>query len=60
METKKIYKIIKETEQKVKGVKLTKDKALNADISKTIRAMAYEKIKSLFKERNENESKTKI
>lgn len=46
---KEIKKIVKETESEIKNLKKTKDNALNADMVKTLKAQAYEKILSVIK-----------
>lgn len=40
-------------EKSIKGTKLTKSKALNVDIIKTLKSMAYENIKAILVKRGE-------
>lgn len=47
-EIKKIKKGIKLCEKTIKETKLTKSKALNIDVIKTLKAMCYEKIKDIL------------
>jgi hypothetical protein len=46
---KKIIEILKETEKEIKSRPKVKDKCLDADVIKTLKAMAYIKIKDLFR-----------
>jgi hypothetical protein len=48
---KKIIKIIIDTEKQIKEMPKVKDKCLNSDAIKTLKAMAYTQIKDLLRKR---------
>ena len=45
---KKIKEEIKRCEKEISEIKLTKSKALNVDIIKTLKSMSYESIKAIL------------
>lgn len=46
---KKVKAIINDTDKKISKLELGKDAELQADVIKTLKAVAYEKIKSIMK-----------
>jgi hypothetical protein len=45
----KAFKLIKETEKKIKQLPTLKDESLDADAIKTLKAVCYERVKAIMK-----------